>query len=1182
MSKTSAKIKNSETNPPAVAEMGSTLVSPEAEARNHVWEDLFKRIEVVVKRAMIGGAESAQDGENEIKAAAEDAGASPKQIAEWTRRAKESGKELVQKIKDTAVKLLKRKESAKARLASGAASGAGPKRTGEILGLSEERPVVSVPVVPEKAESAQVVAEVPAPEEIQKVTMEAEPAAGGAIKEEPLTATGAFRVAQEGGIISEEVVQKAESAFKERRAQRRADAEAVLDAVASGGVPAFVSKSLEKVLRAYGFSPQEIAKTKPDDLIAALKGRVAADKGLGIALETGGGEVGVKEAPEAAKQAVAEAMVGPRGQEEGVVELPPAKTLEEQADEAARRLLSEIDTGLAYEPGRAEEILRAYGFRDTELQGKSPNELYAMIREKLASRPEARPETPEERAEREKYEALEKNLGEARAKYAKLSREFKKLGEDKEAAETARAEKSKEVETAKNEYLEARKQGFEYKLGFFEKEVDGKIKAGQLAAAEKEAELKKFATFGLVDEFKQLYDTKTEQEIAEKKKSISSRIGKTLYNTFDWYRKLPLQRKLEVSGILIALGGGVGASAVVAGAVAAGVWTMRIAGGGATTIALEAFLKKKHEKKIAKEIGEVLGVGKEIEDALKKTKEGKTAEGLVGFLKTGDEQLLKKFEDNEKEFKKTENRLRYRRWAFAGGIGVLIGSGATSWVVRELADKVGFHPIDSLFGKHAPNAPAPKGGTKAAVEAAAAKHAAPGGKGVTAGIIEKGVEKTPPIQELPMTKPMPKEVFASYLEAMAKESHNVATIDKGGNIWKAAHSLVENKIITVEQFRHAWTHSTVEIRGVKVPISDVGLSHAHDQVVYVPDAHGGHFDVVDYAKDKFSLGTNKDLLNIFQNKHAPVPKWLMDAVGHHTGTGHPAGVVMPAEVAAPHAEVPSAPETVMTQHPATEAAVPAPEAPHGAAETITPPPHEAVPQTSGAEEAQPQEAAPPVGAEAIPQGGTSEAMWAEMEEAGRYFSVHHNPHEELAKLNSQFGALTSESKPFKYFAENVSADIGKEFSHTNLFEQQQIIDEARNYLEKSTNPVLKNWYKWFLNHLTKDEFYAKSLENFQKILGKAKITGNEYDAVKNMKVGKFLEHHALRGVKDWFVSPRQVLDYGYSGGTVPELTPTGTFHEGVLADEIRRLMGTAPSPADECKKWTIDKFLKVMSQPFSE
>lgn len=113
-----------------------------------------------------------------------------------------------------------------------------------------------------------------------------------------------------------------------------------------------------------------------------------------------------------------------------------------------------------------------------------------------------------------------------------------------------------------------------------------------------------------------------------------------------------------------------------------------------------------------------------------------------------------------------------------------------------------------------------------------------------------------------------------------------ATIEKGGSLWKAGKTLVSEGKITQEQFAQAWSNvnsvHTLE-SGTSVHISELGLVHPGDQLVYVAEHNGvpAHFQVVDTA-DALHVGTNADLAEAFDRAGKPRPAWLVKALETQT------------------------------------------------------------------------------------------------------------------------------------------------------------------------------------------------------------------------------------------------------------------------------------------------------------
>jgi len=116
------------------------------------------------------------------------------------------------------------------------------------------------------------------------------------------------------------------------------------------------------------------------------------------------------------------------------------------------------------------------------------------------------------------------------------------------------------------------------------------------------------------------------------------------------------------------------------------------------------------------------------------------------------------------------------------------------------------------------------------------------------------------------------------------------TIKEGGSAWAAARDLVESGKITQEQFAEAWSSpaSTAELSsGTTVHISELGLTHAGDQFVYISEVEGvpAHFEVIDYADDTFHIGDNQDLADAFEAEGKEVPEWLEETLEVHETEG---------------------------------------------------------------------------------------------------------------------------------------------------------------------------------------------------------------------------------------------------------------------------------------------------------
>lgn len=83
----------------------------------------------------------------------------------------------------------------------------------------------------------------------------------------------------------------------------------------------------------------------------------------------------------------------------------------------------------------------------------------------------------------------------------------------------------------------------------------------------------------------------------------------------------------------------------------------------------------------------------------------------------------------------------------------------------------------------------------------------------------------------------------------------------GDGIWRASRRLIGHGI-TEDAWREAWKNTFVEIGGEKIHVSEVGLVHKNDSVIFEigPDEKP-FFTVKDNPSDTFSIGTDEDLRN---------------------------------------------------------------------------------------------------------------------------------------------------------------------------------------------------------------------------------------------------------------------------------------------------------------------------------
>ncbi len=145
--------------------------------------------------------------------------------------------------------------------------------------------------------------------------------------------------------------------------------------------------------------------------------------------------------------------------------------------------------------------------------------------------------------------------------------------------------------------------------------------------------------------------------------------GKVVAKIGEWYTKQPLKYKLA-AGIGLGLLGGL-AGGVVASGVFAGQAVLRGVGGAASGVAVERGLGKWQEKSSQKEVLKDFG--------------GNLMEHLVQIGGEADKKIL--------ALEKTEKWNRFKRFATAGTVATLIGSGAFAETL-----KYGIGKVSSFFG----------------------------------------------------------------------------------------------------------------------------------------------------------------------------------------------------------------------------------------------------------------------------------------------------------------------------------------------------------------------------------------------------------------------------------------------------------------------------------------------------
>lgn len=143
-------------------------------------------------------------------------------------------------------------------------------------------------------------------------------------------------------------------------------------------------------------------------------------------------------------------------------------------------------------------------------------------------------------------------------------------------------------------------------------------------------------------------------------------------------------------------------------------------------------------------------------------------------------------------------------------------------------------------------------------------------------VIDSGGSGVPPGPELP--DPLP---ICDPTEA------NVLTIAKGDTVWGMGRKFIGETVqgadgptkFTKAAWAEAWKNSHVEMitesgKHIQVPISEVDLVHAGDQVAVAHENGKWVFQVGDYAKDNFKVGNTGALREVYEQNGFDIPKWL--------------------------------------------------------------------------------------------------------------------------------------------------------------------------------------------------------------------------------------------------------------------------------------------------------------------
>lgn len=434
--------------------------------------------------------------------------------------------------------------------------------------------------------------------------------------------------------------------------------------------------------------------------------------------------------------------------------------------------------------------------------------------------------------------------------------------------------KEEEYRSSRQDYLKITLNQFEIEqidkeLAFFKHDADfpnlplgAKFDANEY----KKSRLQEKAALELTAEFKKLHDAKTEKAAESYGPKFLERIrefGRN-YNKQPLYRKLILGGAIMGGGMLAALGGG-GIGAAFAAAIGVGKIAQRAVSGTAMFVTVEALVKRKQDKILAKKIEKnEIYFKAEIDAAAERFTNGEKAGGLIDFLKTQDKTLENRYNENQAELKKMEKRMAYRRIFYAGAGGLVIGTGLLSYGVHKAINVFG-----SLTDLHSVEVPNGHSGLEAPTDAS---HVAP----------SEAIHSTSP--DTLSAKPTP-NIFDERINAKpdlskitnleSELSRPIATVKPGGSFWEAAKSLLHDSKISPEKFDEAWRHSFAEINGVKTPLSELGLSHPGDHLTFIDDPGNPHFEISDHLK----FGTDEDLFKYLKSAGKTIPQWLSEKFG---------------------------------------------------------------------------------------------------------------------------------------------------------------------------------------------------------------------------------------------------------------------------------------------------------------
>jgi hypothetical protein len=364
-----------------------------------------------------------------------------------------------------------------------------------------------------------------------------------------------------------------------------------------------------------------------------------------------------------------------RHKEEGVI---TEEEFKQEIDREAKRLfgkkpysaeeplpeeLAEAELHQAKKEREERERWEAFLGEPKEAAKEKPEEEILELTEEVEEEPK------EKVAEKPKEQILE----EARQSFARLDLEAeryvkaqKKLGQQKSKDDFEGYQEAKAV------YLEALK---DQRVKMYEEAVR---EIEKLGLAEKEAnqefkkKLEEIIRESIVREANRLCELKSFLRLETKGalskiEKIKNFVGKVI----ERYRRMPLSKKLMISGGLFAGGvvagaaGGATGAALVTGLVA-GRWFQRSLAGAATAVGLEGLIKRSQEKQAEKKT--LIELADQLEESIKNND------------KKLDEKLF--------QLERSKKKQKFWRYTLAGTAGALIGSGLVGRALANVAEGI--------------------------------------------------------------------------------------------------------------------------------------------------------------------------------------------------------------------------------------------------------------------------------------------------------------------------------------------------------------------------------------------------------------------------------------------------------------------------------------------------------------